>query len=81
VPSDDTRRILKLFGVAVTNLEDAATPEERARADAELAERLREVQDLIARLRQTPRNEAESAVSQARRKPGVAGDEGAGKTA
>lgn len=51
MPSDETRRILKLFGVAVTNLEDAASPDERAKWSAELAERLREVRELIERLR------------------------------
>jgi hypothetical protein len=49
--SDETRRILKVFGVAVTGLEDARTPEERAKWDAEVTERLREVQELVARLR------------------------------
>jgi hypothetical protein len=50
MPSDETRRILKLFGVAVTNLEDAASAAERARWSAELAARLREVHELIERL-------------------------------
>lgn len=50
MPSDETRRILKVFGVAVTNLEDAATAEERARWSAELAERLREIHELMERL-------------------------------
>jgi len=47
MPSEETRRVLKVFGVAVTSLEDAATPEERARWAAEATERLREVQALI----------------------------------
>jgi hypothetical protein len=51
MPSDETRRILKVFGVAVTNLEDAETAEDRARWDAELRERLREVEALIDRIR------------------------------
>lgn len=51
MPSEETRRILKLFGVAVTNLEDAATPDERARWSAELSERLREVHALLERLK------------------------------
>jgi hypothetical protein len=55
MPSDDTRRLLKLFGVAVTNLEDAieskAPPDEIRRWDAELAERMREVVALVDRLR------------------------------
>ncbi len=49
--SDETRRILKVFGVAVTGLEDARTPEERAKWDAEVTTRLREVQELVSRLR------------------------------
>jgi hypothetical protein len=52
--SDETRRILKVFGVAVTDLEDAVAggaPVERvARAAAEARARLREVQELIDRL-------------------------------
>jgi hypothetical protein len=55
VPSDDTRRLLKLFGVAVTNLEDAieskAPPDEIRKWDTELAERMREVASLVDRLR------------------------------
>jgi hypothetical protein len=55
VPSDDTRRLLKLFGVAVTNLEDAieskAPADEIRKWDAELAERMREVASLVDRLR------------------------------
>jgi hypothetical protein len=51
MPSDETRRLLKVFGVAVTNLEDAETAEDRARWDAELQARLREIEALIDRLR------------------------------
>jgi uncharacterized protein YceH (UPF0502 family) len=55
VPSEGTRRLLKLFGVAVTDLEDAvqraASKEELARIDAELSARLKEVNELIAQLR------------------------------
>lgn len=51
MPSDETRRTLKVFGVAVTNLEDAETVEERSRWEAELEARLRELQALIDRLR------------------------------
>jgi len=29
MPSEETRRVLKLFGVAVTNLEDASTAKRR----------------------------------------------------
>jgi hypothetical protein len=53
--SDDTKRLLKLFGVAVTNLEDAierkAPVEEVMKLDAELGDRAREVTALIDRLR------------------------------
>ena len=55
MPSDQTRRLLKVFGVAVTELEDAAErgapPEELAKADAEVRTRLQEVTALIERLR------------------------------
>ena len=53
--SDETRRILKVFGVAVTNLEDAidrkAPFAEIMKWDAELADRTREVIALVERLR------------------------------
>jgi len=55
MPSDETRRVLKVFGVAVTNLEDAidrkAPVEEIVKWDAELADRTREVLNLVERLR------------------------------
>jgi hypothetical protein len=55
MPSDETRRLLKLFGVAVTNLEDAidrkAPVEEIMKWDAELADRTREVISHVDRLR------------------------------
>jgi uncharacterized protein YceH (UPF0502 family) len=55
VPSQDTRRLLKLFGVAMTDLEDAvqraASKDELARIDAEVSARLKEVNELIAQLR------------------------------
>ena len=55
MPSDETRRVLKVFGVAVTNLDDAiersAPPDEIRKVDAELTERTREVLGLIERLR------------------------------
>ena len=55
MPSDETRRQLKLFGVAVTNLEDAidrrAPVEEITKLDAELADRTREVIAFVERLR------------------------------
>jgi hypothetical protein len=55
MPTDETRRVLKVFGVAVTAFEDAvdkgAAPEELKKADTELKLRLEEVIALIERLR------------------------------
>jgi len=55
MPSEETRRVLKVFGVAVTNLEDAidrrAPISEIMKWDAEVAERTREVLALVDRLR------------------------------
>ena len=55
MPSDETRRLLKVFGVAVTSLEDAidrkAPFEEIMKWDAELADRTRDIIDLVERLR------------------------------
>jgi hypothetical protein len=55
MPSDETRRILKVFGVAVTSLEDAIDASkplaEIVKWDTELAARTREVLDLVERLR------------------------------
>ncbi|MBI1962430.1 MAG: hypothetical protein HYS37_03560 [Candidatus Rokubacteria bacterium] len=55
MPSDETRRVLKVFGVAVTNLEDAidrkAPVDEIMKWDQEVAERLRETNALVERLR------------------------------
>ncbi|MGH7353723.1 MAG: hypothetical protein ACRELS_03990 [Candidatus Rokuibacteriota bacterium] len=55
MPSDETRRVLKVFGVAVTSLEDAverkAPLAEIVRWDGELADRTREVIALVDRLR------------------------------
>lgn len=54
MPTDETRRLLKVFGVAVTALEDAvdknAPPEELKKAQAEVGVRLQEVTALIERL-------------------------------
>lgn len=53
--SEETRRILKVFGIAVTDLEDAvekrASPEEVAKVETEVRARLGEVTALIDRLR------------------------------
>lgn len=55
MPSDETRRVLKVFGVAVTSLEDAldrnAPMEEIMKWDQEVAERMRELIALVERLR------------------------------
>ncbi len=54
MPSDQTRRLLKVFGVAVTEYEDAveqgASPEAVVKAEAEARTRLQEVTALIERL-------------------------------
>ena len=54
MPSDDVRRLLKVFGIAVTTLEDAvrdgAAADQVARSAAEARERLDEVAALIERL-------------------------------
>jgi hypothetical protein len=55
MPSDETRRVLKVFGVAVTAYEDAVhkrpSTDEIRKADAEVRARLEEVTALIERLR------------------------------
>jgi len=55
MPTDETRRVLRMFGVAVTTFEDAVdsnvTNEELKKTDAELKLRLEEVTTLIERLR------------------------------
>jgi hypothetical protein len=54
MPTDETRRVLKVFGVAVTAYEDAVdkgSAEELAKAEAEVNTRLKEVTELIHRLR------------------------------
>jgi hypothetical protein len=55
MPSEETRRVLKVFGVAVTSLEDAldeqAPVDEIMKWDAELADRTREVLSLVDRVR------------------------------
>ena len=52
--TDETRRVLRMFGVAVTAFEDAvdtgAPPEEVRKAEAEVRTRLEEVTALIERL-------------------------------
>ena len=55
MPSEETRRVLKVFGVAVTNLEDAldrkAPIDEIMKWDREVAERTRETIALVERIR------------------------------
>jgi hypothetical protein len=55
MPSDEIRRLLKLFGVAATEFEDAvlraAAPDEIKRTDGELRARLEEIESFIERLR------------------------------
>jgi hypothetical protein len=55
MPSDETRRLLKLFGVAVTEFEDAvlraAPAEEIKKTDAEMRARFEEIEAWIERLR------------------------------
>jgi hypothetical protein len=55
MPTDETRRVLKVFGVAVTAYEDAvekgSSPEELRKAESEVRTRLEEVTALIERLR------------------------------
>ncbi|MBI4634884.1 MAG: hypothetical protein HY727_00910 [Candidatus Rokubacteria bacterium] len=53
--NEETRRVLKVFGVAVTSLEEAierkAPFAEIMKWDREVADRMREVIDLVDRLR------------------------------
>jgi len=55
MPSDETRKLLKIFGVAVTSLEDAidgkVPTEEIVKLDSELAERMRDIIAFVERLR------------------------------
>ena len=54
MPSNDTRRVLKEFGIAVTTFEDLIdqqdSSEDVAKAQSEMSARLEEVQALIDRL-------------------------------
>ena len=55
MPTDETRRVLKVFGVAVTAFDDAvekgAPAEELRKAEAEVKSRLEEITVLIEHLR------------------------------
>jgi hypothetical protein len=54
MPSDETRRLLKVFGIAITNYEDAVhqkhSAEEIKKAEGEARARLEEVAAMIERL-------------------------------
>ena len=54
MPSDETRRLLKVFGIAITNYEDAvhkkSSAEEIKKAEGEARARLEEIAALIERL-------------------------------
>jgi hypothetical protein len=56
MPSDETRRILRAFGVAVTAYDDAvqdgSSAEDVRKAEADVRARLHEVAALIERLRE-----------------------------
>jgi hypothetical protein len=53
--ADETRKLLKIFGVAVTNLEDAiderASMEKIMQLDQEVADRTRDIIALVDRIR------------------------------
>lgn len=55
MPSDETRRLLKIFGVAVTTYEDlvqeAAAAEQVRKAESDLLARLDEIKNHVERLR------------------------------
>jgi len=55
MPSDETRRLLRTFGVAVTQYEDAASSgaagDEIQKAEDEARSRLAEIQALLERLK------------------------------
>jgi hypothetical protein len=55
MPSEEVRRLLKLFGVAVTEFEDAvhqgAGADEVRKREADVRSRLEEIESLIERLR------------------------------
>jgi hypothetical protein len=60
MPSDETRRMLRTFGVAVTTYEDTveqgASAEEINKAEAEVDASFRELTSLIERLRAKKKN-------------------------
>jgi len=60
MPTDETRRVLKVFGVAVTAFEDAvdkgASPAELKKTETEVRTRLEEITALIEQLRAKQRS-------------------------
>ena len=58
MPSDETRRLLRTFGVAITQFEDAlssgAPADEIKRAEDEARSRLNEIKALLDRLTNSP---------------------------
>jgi hypothetical protein len=54
MPSDETRRLLKVFGIAITNFEDAVhkkhSAEDIKKAEGEARARLEEIAALVERL-------------------------------
>ena len=58
MPSDETRRLLRTFGVALTQFEDAlssgAPADEIKRAEDEARNRLNEIKALLDRLTNSP---------------------------
>ena len=54
MPSDETRRLLKVFGIAITNFEDAvhkkSSSDDIKNAEGEARARLEEIAALIERL-------------------------------
>ena len=60
MPTDETRRVLKVFGVAVTAFEDAvdkgASPGELKKTETEVRTRLEEITALIEQLRAKQRS-------------------------
>jgi hypothetical protein len=60
MPEDSTRRLLKVFGMAVTELEDALAagrPEDAEKAAAELVRRGAEIRALVERLLERARGD------------------------
>ena len=54
MPSDETRRLLRMFGIVVTEFEDAvgggAPPEKLAKLEVQVRAHLQEITDLIEQI-------------------------------